>query len=131
MSELEETKRRLKAELDWRSENASSTARRLALGVVAAMWGLLTMSSANQLIDSRWQHIVLVLAGVVAIASLFADWLQSIVGYFTVNRDWDRVHAADFDPAMEKPFQLNWSYAGTVPLDPHSQSRTFLRESSA
>lgn len=110
MSEVEEVRRQVAAEWNWRAENASSTARRLALGVVAVMWGLLTMHTVEPAITSRWQHAALIMAGMLAVSSLFFDWLQAVVGYYTVGRDFDRVHAPDFDSKNQYGYEISKGY---------------------
>lgn len=111
MGDIDQAKQKVTAELNWRSENASGTARRLALGVIGVVWGLLTVASAQALLETRWQHDVLVIAGVVALCSLFADWLQAILGYCTVVRAFEHVHSPDFDPNKEKAYPITWAYS--------------------
>ena len=45
--------------------------------------------------------------------ALFADWLQALAGYVQLDRDFDRVHADDYDPSDEHAFEDGWPYCIT------------------
>lgn len=114
MDKVEDHRREVKEDLKWTSEHASRVSRQLCLSVVAVMWGLMTMASGqNALVISHWQHIALLLAGLSAVASLSADWVQSIAGYLTANRAYDRVYSPDYNPA-DKSYELRLDYYTTL-----------------
>src|SRR5688500_10043306 len=93
----DEAKQRALDDFLFRSENASTTARNLSLSVVAVVWGFMTMSAANNGLQmEHWQHLVLLLSGVAAVTSLFADWVQAIAGYVNACRAWDRENDPGF-----------------------------------
>lgn len=110
MATLDEQKRKITDELNWRTDAASGTARRLSLGVVAVVWGLLSSASPDSLTWLWWQPKVLALAGSLALASLFADWCQALSAYWAVQLAWNRVHSGTFDVHNDKLYVETRAY---------------------
>jgi hypothetical protein len=114
MSKIETKKQEVIEELNFRSDTATATARRLSLGVIGVAWGLLVVHSADSLIVANWQQLVVIGAGFTAAASLFVDWLQAIAGYATANRSWAHLKSPAFDPNEHGNFVRDWRYSAAT-----------------
>jgi hypothetical protein len=110
MSKLDDVRKNITEDLNWRSEHASTAARNLALGVLALVWGVTALGQATDLVQQPTQYRLLIGSGVAALFALGADWLQAIAGYINVSKAFDRVYSENFSPDRDKPYPPNWTY---------------------
>jgi hypothetical protein len=112
MAKIDDLRSSALENLNWRSENATTAARNLSLGVLVLVWGILALGEGNDLLSSRLQHWLLISSGAAAIIGLSADWLQALIGHINASRAYDRVYSDSFKPE-DKIYPIDWTYKVT------------------